>query len=231
MNDEVHYLPVGAEERALLKWLRGSPYRDDLAAVRDALAAAAQAKVPAEALSFSPPASKPSHGDPRLDAIERRLDALERRATNTALGTVPSPTLVTPASLTLPAPAAPVAQPLPAPAADVDEDARIAMTIGGVLVQGASVGRFMTQVVEVLTSRGWLRPEHLPLKTGRSRYLLSGTPHHASGRPFIAPREVGGVHIETNYSYDNIRSAVEKLAAQLGLRCEVVRLVLRSADT
>lgn len=76
---------------------------------------------------------------------------------------------------------------------------------------------FLEEVVKALFERGLLRPEDVPYKSGRVRYLIAEAPTHDHGRAFIRPVEVDidGRHyfIEANMSRPGALELVQRLIA------------------
>lgn len=221
MTPDLIYLPVSEAERALLRWLRASPYAADPVGVRDALRAAVEQGLDVEALGRltahkASPAPPSDQSVPlaewqalkaRVDAIEARFERLKRLKPIQARLSDSAP---------------------PTPAADISPDARIAVHLAGRLVEGATVPAYLEQLATTLIDGGLLDRAHLPLKTGRKRYLAHTEAVHPGGNRFNRAVEHRGVFFEANHSVRSIARATEKLSAALGLDCHIVHLDLRS---
>ncbi len=206
MSEETLFLPVNADERALILWLRGSKLGRDMAGLNDLLEEIEERGVDIRSVLRELPASVSTDGtDAALRALDSRVEMLEGLVEQ--LGTTSTPLPPT----SPPAPAKP-----PAPVT------KRTVLFDGVDVTARSNPRMFEAVLNHLVDSGLVRPGTQPLVAGRRRVLLASKPEHPSGKPFFRPVEVGGVFIETHYSAKDALARLGELADEVGVSFEVV---------
>jgi len=103
------------------------------------------------------------------------------------------------------------------PPSAVEETTPLSITIGDEKIEAYDVPSFLREVVTALFDRGLLRPDDIPYKSGRVRYLIAETARHDHGRDFIRPVEVEfdgrRYFIEANVSRPGALDLVQRLIA------------------
>ncbi|MBL9099433.1 MAG: hypothetical protein JNL82_00665 [Myxococcales bacterium] len=90
------------------------------------------------------------------------------------------------------------------------------------LIDGPTVPRFFTNLLEYLLGLGISLDEKLPVRAGRVRYLLAEEPYHANNRRFDTFIERGGYFMNTNFSYEQAMLHARMLCEELGLQATPV---------
>ena len=77
----------------------------------------------------------------------------------------------------------------------------------------------LQETAKWLVRQGKLGPHNLPVRRGRRRYIASTQPVHASGKPFVESREVGGgIYVETkNHSTSSLMNVTAHLLQHCGI--------------
>ena len=69
-----------------------------------------------------------------------------------------------------------------------------------------------------LVRQGKIGPHNLPVRSGRSWYIASTQPVHASGKPFLERRDAGGgVYVETHHSTPSLMNVTAHLLQHCGI--------------
>ncbi len=86
------------------------------------------------------------------------------------------------------------------------------------VIQGSSVSRFFTALLEYLLEQRQPLDTILPVFAGKVRYLLSDEPYHANRRRFETYIERRGYYMNTAFSYEQAIANARVLCEQLDLR-------------
>lgn len=240
MRDDLLYLPVSAAERDLIRWLRGSRFKDG---VGDFLGLARSlSELPVNLATLRarvPELGERIANDETLREFSRELASLQRevallqqaqQATGIALEELGS----------RPTELGPPARPQPAPAAD--EPARAApepeptppsgkghglkkplptFIIDGVRLTGKTIPQLIEAVLHNLIESGQLLPSGAPFVVGRHRVFVATEAIHPSGKPFVRPLSQGGLVAEAHQSASSAVGLLRKLLDELDIAFEV----------
>lgn len=97
----------------------------------------------------------------------------------------------------------------------------IRMNVGGMEIVARHNPDLFFQVLKMLVERGALDGLELPIASGRKRNLLSSSPVHKDGSPFLAPVEFGGYYMESHSSRDQGMRMLRALLGELGIESSV----------
>lgn len=99
---------------------------------------------------------------------------------------------------------------------------RLAIKIGGVVLEGDIVRSLFQNVLVFLVDKGYIKKLPLPWGIGSTRYILTNEspPKHPTGREFFYPISYGDYFMESHYSRERGLSVLENLCKKLEIKFE-----------